>query len=74
MKDIFTVEELSKLSKEKAASFGLTTEVEAAKKFLSFSKDNKAIAEANKKIEELEKQVAALQSENEELKRIKKGE
>lgn len=74
MKDIFTVEELSKLSKEKAASFGLTTEVEAAKKFLSYSKDNKEIAEANKKIEELEKQVAALQSENEELKRIKQGE
>lgn len=74
MKDIYTVEELSKLSKDKANSIGLEKEVEAAKKFLSMSKDNKAIAEANKKIEELEKQVAALKSENEELKRIKQGE
>lgn len=71
IKDIYTVEELSKLDKERSASYGLTSEVEAAKKFLSFSKNNKAIAEANKKIAELEKQVAALKAENEELKTLK---
>jgi cell division protein FtsB len=71
IKDIYTVEELSKLTKEKAADLGLIDEVEAAKKFISFSKDNKAIAAANKRIAELETQLEALKAENAELRNIK---
>ena len=70
IKDIYTVEELSGISKEKAKELGLESEVELAKKFLGSSKNNKAIAEANKKIEELEELVAGLKAENEELRKM----
>lgn len=69
VKDIYTVEELSGVSKEKAKELGLESEVELAKRFLGASKNNKEIAEANQKIEELEEQIAGLQAENEELRK-----
>ena len=74
IKGVYTIEDLSKLTKENANSLGLATEAELAKKFLSVSKNNKAISEAQKRIEELEKEVAALRAENQELRSIKQEE
>ena len=72
-KDIYTIEELSKTSKEKAHDIGLAGEVELAKKFLAVSKNNKAIADFENRIKELETEIAGLRAENDELRRIKKA-
>lgn len=60
-KGIFTVEDLSNITKEQAQDMNLTTAKELAIKFLQMAKDNKAIAK-------FEDEIKALKAENEKLK------
>jgi hypothetical protein len=60
-KGIFTVEDLSNITKEQAQDMNLTTAKELAIKFLQMAKDNKAIAK-------FENEIKALKAENEKLR------
>ncbi len=65
---IYSVEELSTLSDEKAQNLGLSEERDLSKIFLKASKNNKVLAEFKKKEKEYLEEIKKLKEENERLK------
>lgn len=68
VRGIFTVEDLSKLTKEQALSINLIDEVELAKNFLKASKNNAVISELRENEKKLKAEISKLKDELEALK------
>lgn len=63
LRGVFTVEDLSKLTKEQALSINLVDEVEMAKTFLKASKNNQVIAELRENEKKLKAEIAKLKEQ-----------